>query len=210
MGTEISHDYRPRNPQTRAMAIARKIADELASRGEELADKYRDTRTTLRQITLETFTEVPPEHEAVLIKATHRAIEKAMSEGERKKLTSARRSRLLSERIKNNPEKHRQNAVSGGIAKRDKGIKPDMKKMLEGRGIIPWKQGEEEAFLELINDPAFNHTMKNHRRESDYQRIADHLNEKFHGGEQVRKRNSLQKRGWEIKNKLSSESSNGQ
>ncbi len=156
----------------------------------KLQDLYRDTSKTLEDIATTLFPALPKNKVDFYTKAVGQAIRVVMDPVEREALTRERRSTNLKVRIAADPKAHKAISQKGGQERAKMGC-VGLDKALIARGIEPWKPGERELIMSIIHDPTFQHTKPNIKGKPDWNKIATHINNIFHGGKSVREGRKL-------------------
>ena len=174
-----------------AMKLTQKIGSRLAQEHPEIADLYRQGGNFARCIDIarEYFPEDPESHMEVCKKAVTYALGLLMPEAERAKIRKERKLTRMETWFKGGfeGEAFREHCRKARMIKEIKGIRTDMKLLIEGRGQIPWTEEERSALLNLIKNPDFQWKWGI----PNFGLIAEEINKRFHDRKEVRTQKSV-------------------
>jgi hypothetical protein len=170
--------------QIRALELVRKLGERLVSENPEIADYYRDrqhirTHLDIAKMVIPDVAEMFPE---VAKKSVGYALRKLVPLVERMEILHMRKQLAAAKNFDHSSEVQRQKSL---IRHKLHGV--DVNAMLEARGRTPWTADEKEVTRSLAEDASY----LTPGGAPDYNRIAQTLNDRFHGGKVVRYENSV-------------------
>lgn len=162
----------------------------LVNRGDEIARLYKDPTLTMPQIAKRVIPETHALFPSAATVAVRNVARELIPQEERLRLVLERQALHAKRKMKALPkEELRAHQIAAAKASQQKHPK-NMDELIRARGQTPWTNHEKQFAFSLIIQSSY-HERKGDQDIPHYSKIADAINNAFHGGKTVRNKDSI-------------------